>query len=84
MAYLVWVVIGALVALLLNVVLQRPHTPRGFAPVLAGIFGALVGGLIGARVGAATVSLLAVESTLGALIGATVLCWALLTRPLDA
>lgn len=77
MSYLVWVVVGILVALLVGSSARRRSFQMNVgAPVFAGAFGGLIGGVIGDGMPAPAVAHLTPLSVVGAVIGALILCWA--------
>ncbi len=82
MAYIIWPLIGVMVAFLFGAVPARHayHATTG-ASLLAGGFGALIGGVIGDGIAAAIDGAITVPSVAGALLGATIFLWAIRRAP---
>jgi uncharacterized membrane protein YeaQ/YmgE (transglycosylase-associated protein family) len=85
MAYVIWPLIGLVIAMLLSTGPQRRITrPNANPAYLAGAFGALIGGVIGDGLPHALAGRLTVSSVIGAIIGALIFCWAVHGRASDA
>jgi uncharacterized membrane protein YeaQ/YmgE (transglycosylase-associated protein family) len=84
MTYIVWLLVGVVVAMLVGAATRR-HTLRANnnSATLAGAFGALIGGVIGDGVPQALAGELTLTSILGAVLGALVFCWAIRGRAKD-
>lgn len=84
MNYIVWALIGVLVALLLGAGPRRQvYRPNTNSAIFAGGFGALIGGIIGDGMPHALSGDITVMSLIGAAIGAAVFCWAVRGRTED-
>ena len=85
MAYLMWPLIGIVIAMLADWgVLQRgTHTAQS-TPFLAGAFGGFVGGVIGDGLPHAQGTQFNLPSIVGAILGALIFCLALRERASDA
>jgi hypothetical protein len=84
MAYIIWPLIGVVVAVLVGAgTRRRAFRPNANAALLAGAFGALIGGVIGDGVPHALSGEITLMSILGAVIGALVFCWAVRDRASD-
>jgi uncharacterized membrane protein YeaQ/YmgE (transglycosylase-associated protein family) len=85
MAYLMWPLIGILVAMFTGVrVLRRSTRPAPRAPFLAGAFGGFVGGVIGDGLPHVQGVDFNLPSIIGAILGALILCLAVRERASDA
>lgn len=85
MNYLIWVLVGATIALVLGAgPRRRAWRPNANAAVLAGAFGALIGGIIGDGVPHAASGAITLLSLIGAVVGALVFCWAVRDQASDA
>ena len=85
MAYLMWPLIGVVVAMLAGVrVLRRNTRPAPRAPFLAGAFGGFIGGLIGDGLPHIYGTVFNLPSIIGAVLGALILCLAVGERASDA
>ncbi len=85
MAYLMWSLIGIVVAMLAGVRVVRPSAraaPR--TPFLAGAFGGLIGGVIGDGLPHVQGIVFNLSSIIGAILGALILCLAVRERASDA
>ena len=84
MAYIIWPIIGVVIAVLAGAgPHRRPFRPNANASLLAGAFGALVGGVIGDGVPHALAGEITLISMLGAVLGALLFCWAVRDRASD-
>ena len=84
MSYIIWPMIGAVVAVIFGVgPRRRAYRPNANASVFAGAFGALVGGVIGDGVPHALAGDITLTSLFGAVIGALIFCWAVRERASD-
>ena len=85
MIYIIWPLIGILVAALIGAGPRRQaYRPNANASFLAGAFGALIGGVIGDGIPHALAGELTLTSIAGAVIGAAIFCWAVRDRASDA
>jgi len=84
MAYIIWLLIGVVVAMIMGAVTRR-HVVRtsNNSNFLAGGFGALIGGVIGDGVPHAMSGEITLVSIVGAVLGALVFCWAVRGRAED-
>jgi uncharacterized membrane protein YeaQ/YmgE (transglycosylase-associated protein family) len=85
MAYLMWPLIGIVVAMLAGVRVLRPSTraaPR--TPFLAGAFGGFVGGVIGDGLPHIQGIVFNLPSIIGAVLGALLVCLAVREHASDA
>lgn len=82
MAYIIWPLIGVLVAFLFGAAPARHayHATTG-ASLLAGAFGALIGGILGDGIAAAIDGAISLPSVAGALLGAAIFVWAIRRAP---
>ena len=84
MAYIIWAMIGVVIAVLMGAgPRRRPFRPNANAALLAGTFGALVGGMIGDGVPHALAGQITLVSILSAALGALLFCWAVRDRASD-
>ena len=84
MGYLIWPMIGILIAVLIGVgPRRRAFHPNANASFLAGAFGALVGGIIGDGLPHALAGQITLTSIIGAVSGALLFCWAVQDRASD-
>src|SRR5262245_25495439 len=84
MAYLIWPMIGVIVAVVMGAgPRRRPDRPNTNSAFFAGAFGALVGGIIGDGVPQSLAGQLNLTSVIGAIVGALILCWAVRERASD-
>jgi hypothetical protein len=84
MAYIIWLMIGVLIAVVVGAgPRRRPFRPNANASLLAGAFGALVGGVIGDGVPHGLSVEITFPSILGAIFGALLFCWAVRDRASD-
>jgi len=84
MAYLIWPMIGVIVAVFMGAgPRRRPDRPNTNNAFFAGAFGALVGGIIGDGVPHTLAGQLNLTSIIGAIVGALILCWAVRERASD-
>jgi uncharacterized membrane protein YeaQ/YmgE (transglycosylase-associated protein family) len=85
MGYIIWPMIGAVVALIVGAgPRRRAYRPNANAAILAGAFGALAGGTILAGVPYPQANQVSLLSVVGAVIGALIFCWAVRDRASDA
>ena len=83
-AFILWPLIGVVVAALLGVGTRRSALrPNANASLLAGAFGALIGGIIGDGVPHALAGEVTLPSIVGAVVGALLFCWAVRERTSD-
>jgi hypothetical protein len=84
MAYIVWLLIGIVVAIMMGAVMRR-HVVRtsNNSAFLAGAFGALIGGVIGDGVPHAMAGEITLAGILSAGLGALLFCWAVRGRAED-
>jgi uncharacterized membrane protein YeaQ/YmgE (transglycosylase-associated protein family) len=84
MAYIVWLLIGVIVAMLMGAAMRRYSLrSNNNSATLAGAFGALIGGVIGDGVPNAFVGEITLLSVVGAVLGALLFCWAIRGRAED-
>ena len=84
MSYIIWPMIGAVIATLVGAgPRRRAYRPNANAAIFAGAFGALVGGAIADGIPHAQAGQLTFISILGAVIGALIFCWAVRERASD-
>jgi hypothetical protein len=84
MAYIIWPLIGILVAALVGAgARRRAKHPNANAAFLAGAFGALIGGVIGDGVPGMLGGAVTLTSIPAAIIGALLFCWAVRERTSD-
>lgn len=84
MAYIIWPLIGILVSALMGVgPRRRAYRPDASAAFLAGAFGALIGGIISDGVPNALAGAVTLPSIVGAVVGASIFCWAVRDRASD-
>ena len=84
MSYIIWPMIGAVVAVLVGAgPRRRAYRPNANSAIFAGAFGALVGGVIMDGIPHALAGHLTLISILGAVIGALIFCWAVRDRASD-
>ena len=84
MSYIIWPMIGAVVAILAGAgPRRRAYRPNANAAVLAGAFGALVGGAIADGIPHAMAGEVTIPSIIGAIAGALIFCWAVRDRASD-
>jgi uncharacterized membrane protein YeaQ/YmgE (transglycosylase-associated protein family) len=84
MSYLIWPMIGAVVAVVVGAgPRRRAYRPNANASVFAGAFGALVGGAIADGMPHALAGKVTLPSILGAVVGALIFCWAVRDRASD-
>jgi uncharacterized membrane protein YeaQ/YmgE (transglycosylase-associated protein family) len=84
MAYLMWPLIGIIVAMVAGgSVLRRGMRSARGTPLLAGAFGGFVGGVIGDGVPHAHGTHLNLSSIIGALLGALIFCLVVRERSSD-
>jgi uncharacterized membrane protein YeaQ/YmgE (transglycosylase-associated protein family) len=84
MAYIIWPLIGIVVATVMGTGLRRrAFRPNANASFLAGAFGALIGGVIGDGILQARSGQISLPSILGAVVGALIFCWAVRDRASD-
>jgi len=85
MAYLMWPLIGIVVAMLAGVrVLRRSTRPAPHAPFLAGAFGGFIGGVIGDGLPHGQGVDFNLPSIIGAVLGALIFCIAVRDHVSDA
>lgn len=82
MNYLIWIMIGVVIAVVVGAQsrrrLFRPNTP-----ILASAFGATIGGVIGDGRSHPHTDVISGASLIGAVIGALIFCWAVRERASD-
>ena len=84
MNYIIWILIGGVVALLFGAgPRRRAQRPNANASIFAGAFGAFIGGVIGDGVPHTLSGAITMFSVLGAVIGALLFCWAVRDRASD-
>lgn len=84
MAYIIWALIGAVVAFTFGAdARRRAYAPNANSAVFAGAFGAVVGGIVGDGIPHLFPAELTMLSVIGATIGALIFCWAIRVRPSD-
>jgi hypothetical protein len=84
MAYIIWPLIGIVVAALLGAgPRRRAFHPNANASFLGGAFGALIGGVIGDGVPHTLAGEVTLVSILAATLGALLFCWAVRDRASD-
>ena len=84
MAYIIWPLIGVVIAALVGAgPRRRPFRPNANASLLAGAFGALIGGVLGDGVPHALSAEITLLSIVGAVLGALLFCWAVRDRAED-
>jgi uncharacterized membrane protein YeaQ/YmgE (transglycosylase-associated protein family) len=85
MNYIVWALIGVVIALLIGAgPRRRAFRPNANASVFASAFGALIGGVLGDGMPHALAGAITPTSLIGAVIGALIFCWAVRDRAEDA
>jgi uncharacterized membrane protein YeaQ/YmgE (transglycosylase-associated protein family) len=84
MHYMIWILVGGVVAILVG---AGPHRrtvrPNANPTVLAGAFGAVIGGVISDGVPHSLAGSITPLSLVGAVIGALIFCWATHDRASD-
>ena len=84
MVYILWPLIGVVVAALLGVGLQRSaFRPNANGSLLAGAFGGFIGGIIGDGVPHALAGDLTLSSVIGSAVGGLLFSWAIHERTSD-
>ena len=84
MSYLIWPMIGAVIAVLVGAgPRRRAYRPNANSAILAGAFGALAGGTIADGIPHSQAGQVTVISVIGAVIGALIFCWAVRDRASD-
>lgn len=84
MAYVIWPLIGIVIAVFIGAGAQRrAYRPNANGSFLAGAFGALVGGIVGDGLPHAVAGEITLTSIIGAIIGALIFCWAVRERTSD-
>ena len=84
MAYIVWLLIGFVVAAITGAVWRRsPLRPTTNSAMLASVFGALIGGVIGDGLPHSLAGSITLTGILGAVFGALLFCWAVRDRASD-
>ena len=84
MSYLIWPMIGAVIAVLAGAgPRRRAYRPNANSAILAGAFGALVGGTIADGIPHSQAGQVTTISVIGAVIGALIFCWAVRDRASD-
>lgn len=84
MAYIIWPLIGVLIAALIGAGPRRQaYRPNANASFFAGAFGALIGGVIADGVPHTSMGSLTLSSVAGAIVGAAIFCWAVRDRASD-
>ena len=84
MAYIIWALIGVVVAVVMGAgPFRRTAHPAVSPAVLAGGFGAVIGGIIGDGLPLQHATQINIPSILGALLGALIFCIAIRERTSD-
>lgn len=84
MAYIVWPVIGLIIAMFVGVgPRRRAYRPNANGALLAGAFGAFIGGMIADGIHHSSAGPITVSGVVGAVIGCLLFCWAIRERPED-
>jgi uncharacterized membrane protein YeaQ/YmgE (transglycosylase-associated protein family) len=84
MSYIIWPMIGAVVAVIFGAgPRRRAYRPNANAAILAGAFGALAGGTVLSGIPYAQAGQISLISVIGAVIGALIFCWAVRDRASD-
>ena len=84
MSYIIWPMIGAVVAVLVGAgPRRRAYRPNANSALFAGAFGALVGGAIADGIPHSQAGHVNVTSVIGAVVGALIFCWAVRDRASD-
>lgn len=84
MAYIVWPIIGLVVATFVGAgPRRRAYRPNANGSLLAGAFGALIGGIVGDGIQHALAGAITLSGTIGAVIGSLIFCWAVRERTED-
>jgi hypothetical protein len=84
MNYIVWGLVGVVVALIVGAgPRRRAFRPNANASLFASAFGALAGGVIGDGVPHALAGQITITSLIGAVVGALIFCWAVRDRAKD-
>ena len=84
MAYIVWPILGLVVALFVGAgPRRRAYRPNANGSLLAGAFGALIGGIVGDGIQHALSGAVTITGAIGAVIGSVVFCWAIRDRAED-
>ena len=84
MSYIIWPMIGAVVAVLVGAgPRRRAYRPNANAAIFAGAFGALVGGAIADGIPHAQSGAVTLMGIGGAVLGALIFCWAVRDRASD-
>jgi hypothetical protein len=85
MAYIIWPMIGVVIAVLIGAgPRRRLFRPNANGALLAGAFGALIGGVIGDGIPHGISPEITITSILGAILGALIFCWAVRDRASDS
>jgi uncharacterized membrane protein YeaQ/YmgE (transglycosylase-associated protein family) len=84
MSYIIWPMIGAVIAIVVGAgPRRRAYRPNANSALFAGAFGALVGGAIADGVPHALAGEVTLTSLVGAVVGALIFCWAVRDRTSD-
>jgi uncharacterized membrane protein YeaQ/YmgE (transglycosylase-associated protein family) len=84
MSYIVWPMIGAVIAVVFGAgPRRRAYRPNANSAIFAGAFGALVGGAIADGIPHAQAGEFTIPSLIGAVVGALIFCWAVRDRASD-
>ena len=84
MSYIIWPMIGAVVAVVVGAgPRRRAYRPNANSSILAGAFGALVGGVIADGMPHSLAGEVTFASLVGAVVGALIFCWAVRDRASD-
>jgi uncharacterized membrane protein YeaQ/YmgE (transglycosylase-associated protein family) len=84
MSYIIWPMIGAVVAVLIGAgPRRRAYRPNANAAIFAGAFGALAGGVIGDGIPHSLAGQVTLMGVVGAVLGALIFCWAVRDRASD-
>src|SRR5512145_3321110 len=77
MGYIIWPLIGVMVAMVIGAgPRRRAYRPNANSALFAGIFGAMLGGVLGDGLPSVLAGQLTVLSIAGAIVGASIFCWA--------
>ena len=84
MAYVIWPLVGMIVALFVGASSRRrAFRPNANGSLLAGGFGALIGGIVGDGIAHSLPGSINLTSIVGAVIGSLIFCWAIRDRAED-
>ena len=84
MMYILWPMIGVVVAMVFGVgPRRRAYRPNASGSLLAGAFGAIIGGIVSNGMHQAMAGTINLTGVLGAMFGSILFCWAVRDRAED-